>query len=306
MASSRSTASSLGALTTGSEPTSVSGPRLHKRVARDGLEIASLKWGEPQSSVLVCLVHATGFCKEVCIPVVDDLLQSTSGLRAIAIDQRGHGDSGLPQVPLDWWDGAGDILELVDEEAAPAIGVGHSAGGAQLLMAEMARPGTFAGFVLVEPIVFPPPYGRFPDNPMSAAARRRRDRFESRQAAFDNWKGKPAFAAWEDRALWAYVDGGLRPDESGYVLKCARDIEAETFIAATDHRAWERLGEVEVDTLVIAGEHSTTHPEAFLAEMTGRMPRARFEIVPDTSHLVWMERPGLIAAHIARVAGLVS
>jgi pimeloyl-ACP methyl ester carboxylesterase len=208
--------------------------------------------------------------------------------------------------PLDWWAGAKDVIELLDREAGPVIGVGHSAGGAQLMMAELELPGRFAGLVLVEPIVFPPPYGRFPDNPMSNAARRRRDRFRSRQEAFDNWNRKPAFAAWDDRALWAYVDGGLRPEADHYVLKCSRDIEAETFIAATEHRAWDRLSELEVETLVVAGEHSTTHQERFLEDMTERMGRASYEIIPGTSHLVWMERPDLIAAAVAQVVDRVS
>lgn len=283
----------------------MAGPFLKTMVTRDDLEIAYLEWGETTAPVLVALVHATGFCKEVCAPVVDDLARQVPRFRAIAMDQRAHGDSAVPEPPLDWWDVARDVLELVDD-TQPAIGVGHSAGAAALLMAELERPGTFDALVLVEPIVFPPPYGRFPDNPMSVAARRRRDRFASQQAAFDNWKHKHAFVGWEDRALWAYVDGGLREEHGEYVLKCSRESEAETFIAATDHRAWDRLGEIEVESLIIAGEHSTTHQEAFLATMAGRIANARYEIVPDTSHMLWMERPGLIADRVARLVERVS
>ena len=64
--------------------------------------------------------------------------------------------------------------------------------------------------MLVEPIVLPPPYGRFPDNPMSNGARRRKPGYSSRQAAYDNFRRKRAFQGWQDRAMRAYVDGGLR------------------------------------------------------------------------------------------------
>jgi pimeloyl-ACP methyl ester carboxylesterase len=275
-------------------------PRVGYFIARDGVEIATLSWGPSAGSPLVVLVHATGFCKEVCIPIVDDLAEMRDGLRAVAIDQRAHGDSGNPLPPYDWWDVGGDVAEVAAADSA-VIGVGHSAGGAALLLAELMRPGTFASLLLVEPIVFPPPYGRFPDNPMSAMARRRRDRFPSREEAFANWRSKPAFAGWEERALWAYVDGGLRRTGDELTLKCPRDAEAEFFIAATEHRAWDRLGEIRPKVTVVAGEHSTTHQEAFLQQLTGRMVHATYEIVPGAGHMVWMERPGLIAKRAAQL-----
>lgn len=271
-------------------------------VARDGVEIAYSQWGDADASPLVVFVHATGFCKELCEPVIDDLHEITAGFRAVAIDQRAHGDSGVPEPPFDWWDVGRDIAELT-AGTDRVIGAGHSAGATALLLAELASPGTFSGLVLVEPIVFPPPYGRFPDNPMATAARRRRDRFASRDAALENWVSKPAFAGWDDRAMRAYVDGGLRDHGTEVILKCARDSEAEFFTAATAHRAWERLGEVDVPSLVITGERSTTHQEPFLGELVGRMPQGVSEIVPSASHFVWMERPQLVAERTAQFIG---
>jgi pimeloyl-ACP methyl ester carboxylesterase len=205
-------------------------------------------------------------------------------------------------VPFDWWDIGGDLVELV-ADAKPAIGVGHSAGGAALVLAELAQPGTFASLVLVEPIILPPPYGRYPDNPMAAGALRRKPGFTSREAAFSNFSSKVAFAGWEERAMRAYVEGGLADEGSGVILKCTPEAEAEFFSAATSHGAWDRLAEIDIPVLVLAGEESTTHQEPFLAALVGRMRRADYEIVPATSHFVWMERPGVIARHVAERIG---
>lgn len=271
-------------------------------VSRDGIEIAYVEWGEAVTSPLVVFVHATGFSKELCEPVVNELDSMVPDLRGFAIDQRAHGDSGVPDHPFDWWDVGRDIVELCGD-ATGVIGVGHSAGGAALLLAELASPGLFSGLVLVEPIVFPPPYGRFPDNPMANGALRRRDRFASREAAFRNWIAKPAFADWEEQAMRAYVRGGLRDDGDSVVLKCSPESEAEFFTAATDHRAWDRLGEIDVPVLVIAGERSTTHHEPYLGALVERMPRAVAEVVPGASHFVWMERPRLVAERVAEFMG---
>ena len=50
-----------------------------------------------------------------------------------------------------------DTMAVVDGLALdPPAAMGHSMGGAALLMAELARPGTFRALVLFEPIVLPP------------------------------------------------------------------------------------------------------------------------------------------------------
>ncbi|MDJ0952531.1 MAG: alpha/beta hydrolase [Acidimicrobiia bacterium] len=271
-------------------------------LARDGVEIAYSTTGD--GDPLVVLVHATGFCKELCDPIISELATRLDTFTAVAVDQRAHGDSSAPDPPFDWWDIGGDVVELVGG-ATPAIGVGHSAGGAALVLADLIDPGLFDALVLVEPIIFPPPYGRFPDNPMSVGARRRKPGFTSRKAAYANFVGKVAFSGWDDRAMRAYVAGGLRDGDDGVVLKCTPEAEAEFFMAATEHAAWDRLHEVNTPALLLAGEHSTTHQEQFLAELTGRFGNATYEIVPDSSHFVWMEKPGLIADRIAAtVAGL--
>lgn len=275
-------------------------PQTRKTVSRDGVEIGYLEWGGPSAAPLIVLAHATGFCKEVCIPIVDELTGITPEFRALALDMRAHGDSGVPPKPFSWWDVAGDIIELVGAERGRVIGVGHSSGAAALIMAEILQPNRFAHLVLVEPIVFPPSsWSSQATEAISRAARRRRDRFPSRRAAFDSWVAKKAFAGWDRRAMQAYVDGGLREDNGEFVLKCSPDSEAEFFAAATEHHAWDRLGEVAAPTLLLSGEHSTTHREPLLTATAGHLPNVRSEIVAGAGHMVWMERPRLVAERIA-------
>jgi proline-specific peptidase len=52
----------------------------------------------------------------------------------------------------------------------------------------------------------------------------------------------------------------------------------------------ERLGEIDVPTLVTGGEHDECRPE-HLAEIHRRISGSRLEIIPDASHLCFAEQP---------------
>ena len=248
------------------------------------------------------LVHATGFCKETWEPVVDELRALGVDRELLAVDQRGHGDSAKPAPPFDWWDLAHDLLDVVGGHPVP-LGVGHSSGAAALAMAELLAPGTFASLLLVEPIIFPPPYGRMEHNPMSVAALKRRDGFPSPEAAYENFHGRGPFAGWEDRALWAYVRGGLRSQGAEWRLKCPPEVEAEFYRAATAHGAWDRLGEIATRVVVAGGAASDSHPREFLHAQGARFADGTVRVVEGASHFVPMEQAAVVAAMAADLLG---
>ncbi len=252
-----------------------------------------------RGAAILC-VHATGFCKETWDPVVEELRGAGVGNPVVAVDQRGHGDTTRPAVPFDWWDLGRDAGEVAAALGAPlALGIGHSSGGAALIMAELLAPGTFAALLLVEPIVFPGPYVVHDPHPLSEGALRRRASFASPAEALANFRGKGPFAGWDDRALQAYVGGCLGPEGDRWALKCRPDVEAAFYRHATVHAAWERLGEVATPAIVVAGEGSDTHPEAFARLQAERLGNARAQVVAGATHFVPMERPDAVAAAAA-------
>ena len=260
-------------------------------VAADGCSLALASWGERGLPVLA--VHATGFCKELWEPVAR---RAPRPWRVVAPDQRGHGDSAAPPFPYDWWDLGRDLLAVTAHAALEhPVGLGHSSGATALVMAELLRPGTFRALVLVEPIVFPPPYFRAEENPMSAAALRRRACFPSTEAALAAFRGRGPFRRWTDEALALYATHGLGPQGGAWALKCAPQVEAEFYRGATAHGVWERLGEVACPVLLVAGADSDSHPASFMGAMQRRFAGARLEVVAGAGHLVPMEQPGAVA-----------
>lgn len=238
-------------------------------------------------------MHATGFGKELWEPVVRRLRRPR---RVLAPDQRGHGDSDAPEPPVDWWDLGRDALAVIDHCALEhPRGLGHSSGAAALVMAELLRPGTFESLVLVEPIIFPPPYFRAEENPMSAAALRRRASFASPAAALAAFRARAPFARWTAEALEQYAAHGLRPRGGAWALKCPPELEAEFYRGATAHGVWERLGELGCPVVLVAGAESESHSAPFLGALRERFGAARLVVVPGAGHFLPMERPEVVA-----------
>jgi len=94
--------------------------------AADGTKIAYRVRGQGAQTVL--LLHAWGASGRYFDETIDNL--DLSGDRAIAIDIRGHGDSGKPDSPLSWELLACDVLAVADAVGAERfVAVGHSMGG---------------------------------------------------------------------------------------------------------------------------------------------------------------------------------
>jgi pimeloyl-ACP methyl ester carboxylesterase len=245
-------------------------------------------------------VHATGFCKEVWSPVIDSM--ATDPLSWISMDLRGHGDSGQGEFPYHWDLLGGDVLAAINGRTE-LVGVGHSCGGAALVRAEAARPGTFSRLVLIEPIIFPTPARRL-DGPMSAVARKRRSVFESRQAARERFRSGP-FSAWTERSLDAYLDGGFKESAHGFVLKCTPAVEADYYAEGSNHDTWDLVGSLDIPVTLVAGEFSNSHQEPFLGSLVSRFRHGELVVVEGVGHLVPMEDPQGLARIIDRAIGTI-
>lgn len=244
--------------------------------------------------------HATSFCGAVWNPVralLDDI-------DTVAWDHPGHGRGPDLEPPVDWRIFGEYVLDVTEPGG---IGVGHSMGAAALAMAQAADPGHFGALVLIEPIVFPGPYGREDRDSMAATAQRRKPVFESREAAAENFRGRGAFESWVDEAFEGYIECGLI-GEGEVRLACSPEVEADIYRAWKDHDTWDKLGSIDIPVLVMVGENSDTVDPDFARRQADQFPRAGVEMVPGTGHFLPMERPDLVAERVRRfveVTGVV-
>jgi pimeloyl-ACP methyl ester carboxylesterase len=254
------------------------------------------------------LSHATGLHGAVWEPMAAAL---APGLEKWAIDFRAHGASVVPpDYPLDWAGYTDDVLTVVDGlglAAGSILGVGHSMGGAALVMAEQRRPGTFAGLWLFEPIL--PPPGALPTdgtgrNPMAEGALRRRATFPSSAEALANYASKPPLSRLRADALHAYVRHGFVPDASGdgsVRLACRPADEARTFQEAGAHDGFPRLGEVACPVVVACGDEAFG-PALFAEPIADAIPKGRLERFDLIGHFGPLEAPEVVAAAVSSFA----
>lgn len=261
------------------------------------------------------IAHATGFHGRCYRRMAEAL---TSHFSVWALDQRGHGASAKPPDGRydDWTRNAWDLLHVVDavEPGVPWGGMGHSLGGGVILLAEAIRPGTFSALCCYEPVVLPPdwlPPGGEPSHtrtsnpvPLAVLARKRRPSFPSRQAAFDNYRSKPPFAAFDPAALHDYVDYGFVDAPDGSVtLACAREDEAAVFESAPVSRVWDRLRDVRPPVAILAGPDEAD-PVARVAEpVARRLPRGGLRRFAHLDHFGPMTAPIEVGQVVAAALG---
>jgi pimeloyl-ACP methyl ester carboxylesterase len=295
--------------------------------ARDGARLACWDFGGEGKPLF--MVHGTGLHGRCWAPVAGPL--SEMGFRPLALDMRGHGASSRsPNGDYNWdlfaldvldtlaelglTDGAGVDGAGVDGARLPGVvAVGHSAGGAALLLAESSRQGTFSRIWAWEPILNVPGSDdrarRGSD--LARRARQRRAEFASVDEARAHFQGRHMFAEFSPESLEAFLDGGLVPnDEGGYKLACDPEDEARVYEGAAARDAWKGLVRVHCPTRLLGGELSPAVPPDELATIAAQLPargpegpRASVGVMPMLGHFGPFQRPADIADDIAKWVG---
>lgn len=242
--------------------------------------------------------HAAGLHGHVWAPVAEHLATRS---RSWGLDLRGHGDSDPFATPLTWSQFETDTLTAARSLDGPLLGVGHSLGGAAMLMAELACPGTFDELVLYEPAVSSPELVVPGIQAMYAGvARRRRAEFESLSEAHENFARKPPTSGFDAGVLRAYTEHGFRTEGPGVRIKCDPESEAAVYESEGTRELWSRLAPARCRTTVIRGAESEIWDPIAL-ETVGRRLGAHLETLPGTGHFGPLMVPESFADLVAAV-----
>lgn len=147
------------------------------------------------------LVHGTAYLAQVWNGVLPAL---SDAYTVVALDRRGYGDSAKPERGYEFEDFADDLVAVIDHFGIRAsYGIGHSAGGTDVMLAAARRPEAFARLFVVEPTAMPvgdddaaeAPLGELSSGALDKI-RGRRNSFAGKQEALARLRRVPAFAGW--------------------------------------------------------------------------------------------------------------
>ncbi len=200
----------------------------------------------------------------------------------------------------DWHQFADDLIQTLEHGVdKPVWMMGHSLGGVVSLLAALRRPQLFRGLILLDPVFVKTrlvlglnltPRARLPNIPMVRRALNRPDRFPDPQTAFEFHRGKRAFNAFDDEALWDYIRSGLKRAQIGGDWELAYSGGWEAAGYSSLPLVWPRLRRLKLPTLGIGGENSDILTPAALRRWARLQPAAELHSVPG-GHLFPLEQP---------------
>lgn len=272
-----------------------------------GISLRLSEWGDPDATPIVCchgmFDHGRGF--DLVAPLLADRF------RVIAIDARGHGESGWADAYV-WLADVFDVVNVLRALGRPAHLLGHSKGGGVAMDAAIRAPDCVRQLVIIDGFG-PPPEGfeipgiRRDERPTPV---RLAEYLDDRRTGTNG--GSRAYRTLDDLVarrqaqnprlsvewLRYFVFHGARQTENGWVWKA--DLRAARgFGPWTPEwlgRTWSALA---APMLAVIGSEPDTWgplPEVILGPRLATVPRLSRATVRGAGHFVHMEEPGATAA----------
>jgi pimeloyl-ACP methyl ester carboxylesterase len=219
-----------------------------------------------------------------------------------------------PAAVRDWQPFVDDLREWLIARGGRWIGVGHSLGAVATLGVALERPELFDAVVMIDPVLLPPMieviWGLAQRvglagylHPLYSSARRRRRAFASMEEMLARYRAAPILARMDDEGLRDYVEALARPRPGGGVeLAWSPEWEARIYLVGP-LRVWSRLSELRPPLLVLRASESNAYWPGSVGALRRRLPSAQLIEVPDSSHLLPLERPREVATMIMEFLG---
>jgi pimeloyl-ACP methyl ester carboxylesterase len=281
-------------------------PERAELVDLDRTTLRTWGWGDPSDPPVLCLhgAYDHGRMFDGLAPRVAAL-----GYHVVAVDLRGHGDSGPLDTGFAWTLFHLDLAQLIHHlDAGPVGFVAHSLGGGQATGVAGAFPELVRWVVNIDGLG-PPAAAMRPPDDIPAAIRQSFDRTDRALLSGRRpWASLDEMAAYRGRnnprlpPEWAMhlVRHAAREVEGGWVWKAdpmfGVGIPSEFNVAMLE----AEMRHVRCPVLVLTGDQEDTwreHDDDELVERVGWLS-ARHAVVPGTGHYVHIEDPDATMAHI--------
>jgi len=270
-------------------------------VESNGVNHHYLEWGSPGNPSVV-MFHAVGMCSQIWNNAARELARD---YHVYSFDLRGHGDTQPPEGNYTFQQIGEDVASVIQTMGLEgAIGIGHSAGGMSMLIADSMFPGILSKGVLVDTRVGDSPMTLLtPDEQVLRAKRtlQKRTVWESREVMYEAYRDRRAFKAWTDEVFADYIEGNTRPLDDGRVeLKCKPVVEETFYESRAELDTSQVLNGLGGEYVLLVGAYkgAQTPQDAAVEHLTRETKGFHLKELGAGSHFVPMEHPALVLQEI--------
>lgn len=274
----------------------------------DGERIRVRRYGVGRGKPCLVVSHGNGFAIDGYRVFWEPLI---ADYEIALFDTRNHGAnprSGADghhyhQLAID----TGTLARAMRERLAgqPMVGVFHSMSARAAMKHAVQTQWVWDALVLFDPPNMPPRGHRLYE-PMRAFeaklvefACNRPDRFESVEAMVQHLTESRATSRWQRQAIVDMAHAVLEPDPAGgFRLVCRRELEAMIYLAALSMDLWPDAREYGGPVLLVGADPNLrgSPPTGLANQALAAEAGYRFEFIPETTHLLQIERPDACAA----------
>ena len=218
----------------------------------------------------ICCVHGSGGSHAVW----KSQNRLSDARPVVALDLSGHGNSNDVEADpgFSTLSAYADDVIAVAEETDATVLVGNSLGGAVILHILLERTFDPDAVVLVG---------------TGARLGILGDLLEWLENDFER---AVEFIHGEDR-FFHDPDPRLVELSKAGMYDCGQDVTYRDFVTCHQFDVRDRLGEIDVPTLAVCGEHDQFTPPWYHEYLADEIPTAEFDTIEDAAHLVMLERP---------------
>jgi pimeloyl-ACP methyl ester carboxylesterase len=286
--------------------------RVHSVHSADGTRLHVEVFG-PEDAETVVLAHGWTEALQYWAYVIRGL--SERGIRVVAYDQRGHGESD-PAEGADYAiERFGDDLEAVLADCVPgerrAVVAGHSLGAmsiaawaakhdVQRYVKAAALLNTGVGDLIVEQLLLPLP-----------AIAQAINRTVALRGFLGSKAPLPRFSTPLSSGAIRYIAFGphASPAQVAFyermLVTCPPDVRADIGIAISEMDLHHALPRLTVPTIVLAGDLDRLTPPSHARRIAEMLPDLRrLTVLDDTGHMTPLERPDVVTDALAELAAL--
>ena len=273
-------------------------------VMDDGAVYQMRRYGEPDADVRLFISHGNGFAVDGYVPFWQPLADR---FELVVFDFRNHGRNARTDPANHHYDQmARDVGTVYRDvtgklERKKSVGVFHSMSARAAMKHAVEIEWVWDTLILFDPPNVPPPGHRFYElmdtfeHRLADWALSRTDRFASPSDLAADYLATRAHANWVAGSHELMARAVLFEDEASgdWRLKCPRELEASTYLAAMTMNLWPSHEAFGGPVKLIAADPETKGAPApafanrALAEDFGYA----YEAIPGTGHLLQIQKP---------------